>query len=143
MTSAGRPLFVDSSSWIAVNNIRDRHHVSAGDFYKVQAFSKFSGLITTNLVIAETHAYLLRSTGRGPALKFLTLVNSGARIKVIHSQPELEEEALKKLFKYQDQEFSFCDAVSFAVMDELGIKDAFAFDRHFETAGFNRLPRLT
>ncbi|MHB9112159.1 MAG: type II toxin-antitoxin system VapC family toxin [Thermoleophilia bacterium] len=141
MNAARPPLFVDSSSWIAVNNPRDRHHESASDFYRDKAFRRFNGLVTTNLVIAETHAYLLKSSGRGPALKFLALVNSGARIKVIHSKPELEEEALRILFKYQDQELSFCDAVSFAVMKDQGIKDAFALDTHFETAGFHRLPK--
>jgi predicted nucleic acid-binding protein len=133
-------LFVDTSSWVAVNNPRDGLHKTARKFYKEKAFGKFHGLVTTNLVMAEAHSYLLKTCGRVPALKFLALVNSGTRINIIYSTPDLEEAALKLLFKYQDQDFSFCDAVSFAVMKEMGVRAAFAFDSHFETAGFRRLP---
>ena len=39
-----------------------------------------------------------------------------------------------------DQEFSFVDATSFAVMRGERIRHAFAFDQHFATAGFTRIP---
>ena len=44
------------------------------------------------------------------------------------------------LERYDDQGFSYTDAVSFAVMTERGIRDALAMDRHFATAGFTLLP---
>jgi predicted nucleic acid-binding protein len=37
---------------------------------------------------------------------------------------------------YQDRSFSYTDATSFAVMERLGIRRAFAFDKHFEQYGF-------
>jgi predicted nucleic acid-binding protein len=42
--------------------------------------------------------------------------------------------------KHADKEWSFTDCVSFVVMRELGIRDAFTTDHHFEQAGF--LPLL-
>jgi predicted nucleic acid-binding protein len=49
-------------------------------------------------------------------------------------------QAEKILRRYADQEFSLTDAASFALMQEQGIKKAFAFDRHFTIAGFEQLP---
>ena len=41
---------------------------------------------------------------------------------------------------YADQDFSLADAVSFALMQQRNITEAFAFDRHFLTAGFMLQP---
>jgi len=62
------------------------------------------------------------------------------RIAKIYSDTTLEFKAEKILEKYQDQDFSYTDAVSFALMRELKIGKAFAFDRHFVTAGFVIIP---
>ncbi len=43
------------------------------------------------------------------------------------------------LVRFQDQPFSLVDAVSFEVMRAEGVRSAFAFDRHFEIAGFELL----
>lgn len=52
----------------------------------------------------------------------------------------LEEAAEEILRKYQDQELSYTDAVSFATMERDRIAEAFSFDRHFKTAGFTLIP---
>jgi predicted nucleic acid-binding protein len=44
------------------------------------------------------------------------------------------------LARYSDQDFSLTDAVSFAVMRQRRIEEAFTFDNHFSTAGFVVLP---
>jgi hypothetical protein len=44
------------------------------------------------------------------------------------------------LSRYSDQEFSFTDAVSFAVMRQRRIREALALDQHFSTAGFEVVP---
>jgi predicted nucleic acid-binding protein len=67
-------------------------------------------------------------------------VRSSSRLERVYSSPDLELEAEGVLGQYADQDFSFVDAVSFALMQERGITRAFAFDRHFMTAGFLLLP---
>jgi len=41
--------------------------------------------------------------------------------------------------KHGDKQWSFTDCVSFAVMRELRIRDAFTTDHHFRQAGFTPL----
>ena len=42
---------------------------------------------------------------------------------------------LVAVYEYQDKEFNYCDAVSFAVMERLDIQEAIAFDEHFRQYG--------
>lgn len=41
---------------------------------------------------------------------------------------------------YHDQDFSYTDAISFAVIKQSEIAQAFSFDKHFVTAGFTLIP---
>jgi len=60
---------------------------------------------------------------------------------VIASSAEYEESAVADwLEKFDDQDFSFTDAVSFAVMSDRGVREALALDYHFVTAGFAVIP---
>ena len=53
------------------------------------------------------------------------------------STPAREKAAVDRwLTQYQDQNFSLTDAVSFTIMEELGIREALTLDGHFATAGF-------
>lgn len=97
-------------------------------------------VVTTNLVVAETHALLLRRTTHASALAFLHHVGRPPNV-VVYSTPELDAQAVADwLERYDDQAFSFTDGVSFAVMTERGIADALALDRHFASTGFRMLP---
>ena len=89
--------------------------------------------------MAETYALLLRRSGRVAASTFVREVGRAPNV-VVFSSPEIEQQAVGDwLERYQDQAFSLCDAVSFAVMKERGIRDALAVDHHFAAAGFNLL----
>ena len=43
--------------------------------------------------------------------------------------------AISVLRDHQDKTYSFCDALSFVVMERLGVTEAIAFDRHFREYG--------
>jgi hypothetical protein len=57
----------------------------------------------------------------------------------VRADETLEQAALNLYERLGDSRLSFTDCVNFAVMHGLDIPIAFAFDRHFERAGFRRL----
>ena len=132
-------LFVDTSAWYALAVRRDRDH-GALSVALQQQIQRGSAIVTTNLVVAETHALLMRRTTRGTALAFVRHVDRVPNV-VVRSTRALEARAVADwLERYADQQFSFTDAVSFAVMAERAITEALTLDRHFATAGFRMRP---
>src|SRR5439155_1505634 len=81
-----------------------------------------------------------RQTTRAAALAFVAHVGRPPNV-LLYSTPELEAQAVTDwLERYDDQNFSFTDAVSFAGMAERGITDALTLDGHFAAAGFRVVP---
>jgi predicted nucleic acid-binding protein len=127
--------FVDTSAWYPLIVARHPDHARLGSALRT-LIRNHRRLVTTNLVVAETHALLLRRVGRTTALTFLQTVGESPNV-VVRSSRELEAAAERDwLTRYDDQDFSFADAVSFAVMTERGIRDALTLDHHFVVAGF-------
>jgi predicted nucleic acid-binding protein len=137
--AVARELFVDTSGWYPVVVRTNAAHPAAAAALRDAVRDGFR-LVTTNLVVAETHALLLSRVGREAALAFL----KGARqepTRVIESTPSLEARAQEEwIERFADQDFTLTDAVSFAVMRERRIERALALDRHFAVAGFGLVP---
>ena len=132
-------VFVDTSAWYpaVVRNHPDHRRVATALTRAVQQGKR---AVTTNLVVAETHALLLCRAGAPVALAFARTVRQPPNL-VISSDPDLEVVALGDwLERFSDPDFSFTDAVSFAVMSARGIAEAITLDRHFGVAGFRALP---
>jgi len=54
------------------------------------------------------------------------------------------ERAMEIFKQYHDKDFSFVDCMSFAIMNQQNLFQAFTFDQHFAQAGFEKLdPNLT
>ena len=127
--------FVDTSAWYPLLVAAHPNHRVLADALRA-LIARRRRLVTTNLVVAETHALLLRRVGRPAALAFVRTVGEPPNL-VIRSSRELEERALRDwLERYADQDFSFADAVSFALMAERAIEEALTLDHHFTVAGF-------
>lgn len=136
--------FVDSGFWLAVfrrpqaGREPDRR-AGARELLRRLAAER-RRLVTTNLVVAEAHQLLLVRDYRGTALEFLRFARAPGLL-VVASTPELEQRATADwIERYSDHDFSLCDAVSFVVMRERGIRQALTFDRHYAAAGFEMLP---
>ena len=135
-------LFVDTSAWYALALPRDPAHPRLARTLR-ERVSHGVRIVTTNLVVAETHALVLRRVGRGPAEAFARVVRGSPNL-VVTSTPELEAAALDEwIGRFDDQDFSLTDAVSFAVMAERGIREALTQDRHFVIAGFVMVPAIS
>ena len=132
-----RRVFVDSSAYLALLDADDEHHAEAS-----QSLTRFADAryrqYTTNALLVEAHALILSTLGVTRALQFLRDMAESHTV-VIRVRARDEEHARQILFRYTDKDFSFADAISFAVMERLGISSAFTFDRHFAQYGFTVL----
>lgn len=132
-------LFVDTSAWFPLADPEDPAHAKVARALR-DAVRNGRRVVTTNLVVAETHALLLRRVGSQVALAFVRGVADPPNL-VVRSTPALEAAAVADwLERFDDQPFSLTDAVSFAIMAERRISDALALDHHFRVAGFATVP---
>jgi predicted nucleic acid-binding protein len=137
-------VFVDTSFWCtlvlrgrAAAEV-ERHR--AAEAALRQTLKTRTRLLTTNLVLSESHQLLLVRDRRGTALTFLKTFPAPGT-EVVWSTPELEAEAVTEwIERFDGQDFSLTDAVSFALMKRRRVGRALAFDRHFAAAGFQTLP---
>jgi predicted nucleic acid-binding protein len=131
-------IFVDTSAWLAVMDTGDNHHAQAAETYARLLKDKFR-LVTTILVVAETQIWLRRRISPDSAQTFLRNVNNSPRVDILYPDAGIEKQAKKILYQFADHDFSLTDAISFVMMKELEIKEAFTYDKHFATAGFTPL----
>ncbi len=124
--------FSDTAFFYALADIRDKWHQACVEVFR---FLRQEGwrLATTLLVVSETHALILQRVGRALALEFLHQVLSS--VEIVPIEPEDLNRALEILERYSDKDFSLTDAISFAVMERLGISVALSVDRHFVEYG--------
>ncbi len=125
-----KTVFVDTGGFYAALNRKDQHHQAATRIFYRAVEEKWR-LLTSNFVVAETHALLLNRLGRDVAAAWLSDIPA-AIIRVLDKD---EEKAKRILLSYRDKEFSYCDATSFAMMERLPIRYVIAFDSHFTQYG--------
>jgi predicted nucleic acid-binding protein len=137
---AGADVFMDTSGFFALWNLSDQHHAKA---VRVQEalIGKRRRFLTTEYVVDETVTLLRVRHSHAAASDFLDTVESSEALRVEWIGPERFHAAAMLFRKHNDKDWSFTDCVSFAVMRELRIRDAFTADHHFKQAGFGLLLR--
>ena len=135
-----RRVFVDSSAYLALLDTDDEHHREARATLQELAQARYRQF-TTNVLLIESHALILSVLGRDRAARFLKEMEESNTV-MIRARATDEERAKQILFQYTDKDFSFADAISFAVMERFAIRLAFSFDRDFAQYGFTVLPVL-
>lgn len=127
-----RCVFLDSSFWICLRNERESHHGRAREL-TAQLIRQRVSFVITPLVFAETHAYFTRAPRRRQQI-----LDDAERNPLIACEPlsPLDQaNATRLLRQHRDKSYSLCDAISFVVMRRLGLKQAAAFDEHFQQFG--------
>jgi predicted nucleic acid-binding protein len=128
-------VFVDSGAFFGLIVADDAHHARAEELFRQAEASRWE-LVTTNIVVAETHALLLsRLRGdRRVAMAFLESIETDGYLLETVTRDD-HNAAVALLGANDDKGYSLCDALSFVVMERLGISQAIAFDRHFRQYG--------
>ena len=121
-------LFVDTSAFYALANLADNHHAEA-----VAAFRSTVGhddLTTSDHVVVETWCLIRARLGRAAAMRFWDGFDGGV-VKVVGVTAEDFRRGREIAQEWSDQAFSIVDCTSFALIERLDIRRAFAFDKHF------------
>jgi predicted nucleic acid-binding protein len=133
--------FVDTSAWLASLSVREERHEECVAAYD-ELVRTGTSLLTTNLVVGEVHGLLVRRKGAESGIRLLDLIRGDPAFEVIFVNRRLESSAIDRWLRvHLDKPFSLTDAVSFEVMRERGVRDAFALDHHFEQVGYRLLPK--
>lgn len=132
-------VFLDTGAWVAIADKKDQYAKTGSKLYTELILEK-SKLITSDLVLVETFNLLSRTIGSTATIQFGNTLKTIAFLKV-ETITDIDWEKGWSIFeKYDDKSFSFTDCTSFALMERLKIKSAFAFDAHFRQYGLNVIP---
>ena len=123
------PVFVDTGAHYALADANDPDHEEAVRLLQQISRQRYA-LVASNFVISEVYTLLLKRLGWERAIRYVEELRAGAT-QVLRISAEDESRAWEILRQYQDQDFSYVDATSFAMMERLDIETFFAFDAHF------------
>jgi predicted nucleic acid-binding protein len=130
---------MDSSGYFTLTHARDAFHAEAVSVFGQLTAERYR-FFTTNFILAELHALLQSRVNRQVALAVLTQIDNSRMTTIVRARQQDEQRAHDILRRYDDKDFSLTDAVSFAVMERLGISIAFTFDQHFGQYGWQLAP---
>ena len=133
-------LFVDTAGWMACADGADPAHrkaCAARDEWLEQE----GRLLTTDYIIDETLTLLRLRLSMEAAENWWHRIAVSKRLQRESINQERAERARGIFFRYRDKLFSFTDCTSFAVMREMGLRQALTTDTHFRQAGFQMHPR--
>lgn len=127
-------VFVDTSAFFAIENERDRYHPEALDA-RDGLMSRGEALVTSDYVLDEVYTLIRMRVGHRAAVDLGESIR-GSRFFRIEPVTTADFEAAWRIFRrYDDKSFSFTDCTSFALMERLKIRTAFAFDRNYREYG--------
>lgn len=135
-----RIIFADTGYWVALLNPNDDLHP------KAQALSTSLNpihLVTSEMVLTEV---LNDFSKRGEyfrkvALKLVKSLYEHPNVTIVSQTSTQFQQGLLLYEQRPDKEWSHTDCVSFQIMQEQGIAEALAYDKHFAQAGFIALLR--
>lgn len=134
-----RSVFVDTSAFVALRNESEAEHELARETLS-RLVAEGAALYTSNYVFAETYTALMIRVGREEAIRWGSRFRAGGAIDLVRLDEGAEELAWGILERHADKRWSYVDATSFALMENGGDDEAFAFDIHFVQRGLRVLP---
>ncbi|MFO0899676.1 MAG: PIN domain-containing protein [Pirellulales bacterium] len=128
-------MFLDTSGLLCFIDEADSRHREA---QRLMAAARLS--VTHSLVLAELIPLSRRRRLRpGRALSLVSDIVTLQVVETVWVTQDIFRAGLRLLNARADKHYSLCDAVSFLVMRERGLTEAFTTDHHFDQEGFQRL----
>ncbi len=135
-----KTVFLDTSYIIALEAADDQNHKAALEHWLSIAAS-LPQLVTTSYVFGEIATYFNSRAQHAKAVEIGNKLIKSTSAQLIHVNEDLFFESWRYFEQHADKSYSLTDCGSFVIMNRLGIKSAFTFDRHFIQAGFEKFPR--
>jgi len=129
-------VLVDTSAFFAVISPRDLHHEAARSWF-VASGSEMRRLVTHNYVVLESCALVRSRLGIGAMRSLFEEILPV--VDIVFVDASLHRAAVTSCLANPDGP-SLVDQVSFHVMRDRGVRQAFAFDEDFGRAGFETVP---
>jgi predicted nucleic acid-binding protein len=132
-------VLIDTGALIALIRSNDQYHGRA--VATARRFLAAGGhYLGTTLILGELHTHLLHTRGPRDARTVITnLLDDPAHEWIAPPLTVVRHAVGGWLDRFADQPFSLVDAVSFEIMRGHKLTHAFAYDRHFEIAGYTLL----
>lgn len=131
-------VFLDTSGVIALLHSADLHHAKACQLAEVFVGQGRQRVITT-AVLAEVGDGFARKGRWDVAGPFLVALLADPLVTVVAIDAALVSRACDLRNARADKDWGLTDCLSFVIMTDLGIQEAFTADRHFLQAGFRAL----
>lgn len=128
--------YIDTSALIAAFDADDPQHEAAGRAWSSLVDTK-ELVVTSNYVVVETISLLHRRFGVPTVNAFLADMLPVIDVEWISEA--VHAVSVSALLASARRGPSLVDCVSFEMMRRLGIRVAFAYDKHFAEAGFQTL----
>lgn len=130
-------VLIDSDALIGLRVSRDAHNREAIKILKVLK-EMGESLVTSWQVVDETATKLSYFTTHKKANEFLDWVFK-TNIKVVYVDDQLARKAVKKFKKQTSKRVSLTDCTNMVIAEEMGVKQIFSFDKHYEQNGLELL----
>ncbi len=130
-------VFLDTSFLLALVLSDDENHEAA-----IQTQSKLTTrFLTTEFVIIELVDALASERLRDLAVRVVEMLRSDPGIEIVPASSSMITEGFALFRARPDKSWGLTDCISFAIMQNRGLREALTADRHFEQAGFHALLR--
>lgn len=130
-----KPIFADTSFYIALVSPRDVHHPDALAYMR----NHRGRVTTTDYVLIEVGNWLSRTDDRPSFIALMRQLEADPELTVLPGSRDLFAQGYELYKARADKAWSLTDCISFVVMQQMGLSEALTADRHFGQAGFTVL----
>jgi predicted nucleic acid-binding protein len=130
--------FLDTSFVLSLINPRDSYHKKAKELFT--QLRTAHEVLVTEAVLTEI-GNSLACSNRSAAINFINSCYVTANLKVISVDNALFRQAVEYYHTHKDKQWGLTDCISFIVMQDHGLTEAFTTDEHFQQVGFKALLR--
>ena len=130
-----KPVFADTSYYVALLGSRDAWHARAVEFSE----NHLGRIFVTEYILVETASMFCRGRDRALYLTLVRDLETDPLTRIIPASQALFRQGLDLFAARPDKNWSLVDCISFDVMKQNRLTDALTTDDHFKQAGFSRL----